>query len=166
MKALRKATVVLGAFCLVAMTLITCADVTMRYFFTRPIFGSGEMVQLLLAIVVFAGMFAVTSDRGHVNVSLFEPLMMRVFRRGYRSIFDTMSLVGVVSVTAILAWRTWDYARYPEETVVLKIPLVLVVSALALLSAISVLGAVAAMQKDKRPTPPHSPQAIAKEDAK
>lgn len=164
MKVLRKVTIVLGALCLVAMTVITCSDVTMRYLFTRPIFGSGEMVQLLLAIAVFSGMFAVTSDRGHVNVSLFEPLMTRYFRRGYRSIFDTMSLIGVVSITAILAWKAWDYAEYPEETVVLKVPLFLLVTALAVLSAISVLGALSAMQKDRRPLPPHSPEALGEED--
>lgn len=45
---IRKLTILLGALCLVAMTLVTCAEVVMRYVFNSPIFGSAEMIQMLL----------------------------------------------------------------------------------------------------------------------
>lgn len=121
---LRKFTTLLGAGCLIAMIAITCAEVFMRYVFSRPVFGSSEMVQLLLGVLVFSGMFVVTRDRGHVNVSLFEPFLLRYFRRGYRSIFDVMTLLGVVAVAGILAWRTWDLTQYPETTIVLRLPMI------------------------------------------
>lgn len=160
MNFLRKFTIILGGLCLVTMTMITCADVMMRYFFNDPIFGSGEMVQLLLSGAVFSGMFAVTLDRGHVNVSLFEPVLLTHFRRGYRSIFDTMSVIGVVSITAILGWKTWDLTIYPEETVVLQIPMILVVGTMTMLSFLSIIGALAAMWMDRGGMQPHSQQSF------
>jgi TRAP-type C4-dicarboxylate transport system permease small subunit len=159
MTLIRKLTIILGAICLVAMTLVICAEVVMRYFFGKPIFGSAEMTQMFLGITVFAGMFAVTRDRGHVNVSLFEPFLLKHFRRGYRSIFDVMTLVGVVSVTGILGWRAWDLTHYPETTVVLQLPMIWIVGAMTVLSGLAIFAALAAMREDKRPTPPHSPQA-------
>lgn len=155
---IRKFTIFLGALCLTAMVLITCAEVIMRYFFGRPIFGSAEMTQLLLGVLVFSGMFAVTRDRGHVNVSLFEPFLLRHFRRGYRILFDVCTLIGVVAVTVILGWRVWDLTHYPETTVVLHVPMIWIVSAMTVLAGLAIIGALAAMREDKRATPPHSPQ--------
>lgn len=154
----RKLTILLGAICLVAMTLITCAEVLMRYLFNSPIFGSAEMIRMLLGILVFSGMFAVTRDRGHVNVSLFEPLLVKHFRRGYRSIFDVMTLVGTVGVFGILAWRTWDLTHYPDTSVVLRLPMIWIIGAMTLLGGLAIIAAVAAMGDERRKTPPHSPQ--------
>lgn len=158
MNLIRRLTIFLGALCLVAMTLVTCAEVVMRYFFNRPIFGSAEMIQLLLGVLVFSGMFAVTRDRGHVNVSLFEPFLLRHFRRGYRSIFDVMTLVGVTGVTLVLGWRLVDLTHYPETSVVLRVPMIWIVGAMTVLAGLGIVAAVAAMRDDTRPTPPHSPQ--------
>lgn len=155
---IRKFTIVLGALCLIAMTAVTCAEVFMRYFFSRPIFGSAEMTQLLLGVLVFSGMFAVTRDRGHVNVSLFEPLLLKHFRRGYRSLFDVCTLIGVLAVAVILGWRVWDLTHYPETTVVLRLPVIWIVGAMTALASLAIVAALAAMREDKRKTPPHSPQ--------
>lgn len=155
---LLKFTIILGAFCLIAMTAITCAEVTMRYFFNRPIFGSAEITQLLLGILVFSGMFAVTRDRGHVNVSLFEPLLLRYFRRGYRSTFDVMTLIGTIAVAGVLLWRVLDLIHYPEATVVLRLPMIWIVGPMSALAALAIVAAVATMRDERRKTPPHSPQ--------
>jgi TRAP-type C4-dicarboxylate transport system permease small subunit len=157
---IRKFTILLGAVCLIAMTALTCAEVFMRYVFNRPIFGSSEMAQMLLGILVFAGMFAVTRDRGHVNVSLFEPFLMRHFRRGYRSLFDVSTLAGVTGLAGLLVWKAVDLLHYPETTVVLRLPMLWVVGGMAALAALAILAALATMREDKRPTPPHSPQSL------
>lgn len=156
----RKATIILGALCLLAMTLITCADVVMRYFFNNPIFGSGEMTQILLAVCVFSGMYAVSRDRGHVNVSLFEPFYLTHMRKAYRWLFDAFSLLGVAAVTAILGWKAYDLTQYSEETIVLQFPMLVIVGAMFLLSALSIYGAWKAATGGPRELPPHSPQNI------
>ncbi|MCJ7873246.1 TRAP transporter small permease subunit [Phaeobacter sp. J2-8] len=158
MRFIRKATIILGAMALVAMVVITCAEVILRYFFNSPVFGSAEMIQMLLGVVVFGGMFAVTRDRGHVNVSLFEPLLLKHFRRGYRGIFDVMTLVGTVGVAGILVWRVWDLTHYPENSIVLRLPMIWIIAAMAGLAALAIVAAFAAMREDPRKSPPHSPQ--------
>lgn len=158
MTVIRKFTIILGALCLVGMITVTCAEVFMRYFFSRPIFGSSESTQLMLGVLVFSGMFAVTRDRGHVNVSLFEPFLLKHFRRGYRSLFDVCTLVGVLAITVILGWRFWDLTEYPETTVVLHFPMIWILGILTILAFLAVVAAVAAMTEEKRKTPPHSPQ--------
>jgi TRAP-type C4-dicarboxylate transport system permease small subunit len=160
MQLIRKLTIILGALGLIAMIVITCAEVTMRYFFNSPIFGSAEMIQLLLGFVVFSGMFAVTRDRGHVNVSLFEPFLLKHFRRGYRSIFDTMSLIGTIAIAGILGWRVWDMIHYPETSLVLQIPMIWIVGGLTILAALAIVSAIAVMREEIRETPPHSPQSV------
>ncbi|WP_424988126.1 TRAP transporter small permease [Microbulbifer sp. S227A] len=155
---IRKITIVLGALCLVAMACVTCAEVFMRYFMRSPIFGAAELTQLLLGILVFSGMFAVTRDRGHVNVSLFEPFLLRHVRRAYRRLFDICTLVGVLAIAVILGWRVWDLTHYPESTVVLRFPMIWIVGVMTLLAGLAVVAAIAAMRDTSRETPPHSPQ--------
>ena len=157
MRFLRTASVALAGLCLTAMTLLTCAEIVMRYFFAHPIFGSAEIVKVLLGIAVFAGMFVVTLDRGHVNVSLLENVLIRQFGRGYIRMYDVVSLVGAAAVTGILAWKTYDLTVYPESTVVLRIPMIAIVAALAFLSAISILGAVFALLHETVDAPSHEP---------
>ncbi|WP_417627636.1 TRAP transporter small permease [Pararhodobacter aggregans] len=157
---IRKVTVVLGALCLVAMILVTCAEVVMRYFFAHPIFGSAEMTQLLFGVLAFCGFFAVGRDRGHVNVSLFEPFLLKRFNRGYRAIFDVMSLIGSGAIVGILGWRLWDLTEYPETTVVLRVPMIWIVAIMALLALLGVVGVLASMRDERRVPPPHSPQSF------
>lgn len=155
---LRIFTISLGALCLTAMVSLTCADVVLRYFANKPIFGSSEMIRVMLGICVFAGMFAVTRDRGHVNVSLFEPLLLRRMRGFYRTLFDGATLLGVLAITAILAWKVWDLTEYPEYSIVLRIPMIWVVSGMAALSALSVVAALVATRDRVEPVAPHTPQ--------
>ncbi|MFC6674262.1 TRAP transporter small permease [Marinobacterium aestuariivivens] len=158
MTLLRNITLIIGALCLSIMTLVTVADVAMRYLFTRPIFGSGEMIQYLLAVCVFAGMFVVNQERGHVHVSLFEPFFKQHVPNLYRWVFDLFSLLGVIGVTAILIWRAVDLIRYPESSIVLGWSLGLIVSVLATLSALSVLAALHAIYRRDLPGDDTSPE--------
>lgn len=154
----RRFTIILGALCLSAMVVLTCVDVALRYFTNSPIFGSSEMVRVMLGICVFAGMFAVTRDRGHVNVSLFEPFLLRYFRGVYRTLFDGATLLGVLAVTAILLWKVWDLTHYPDYSVVLRIPMIWVVSIMAGLSALSIVAAIIAMRSPTPQDTPHAPK--------
>jgi TRAP-type C4-dicarboxylate transport system permease small subunit len=145
MRFFRTAAVGLAAVSLIAMTLLTCANVVMRYFFKHPIFGAEEIVNNLLGVAVFAGMVVVALERGHISVSLFESFLVRHFGRAYVGLFDVMSLIGTVAVTGVLGWKVYDLVVFPEETVVLHIPMLLVVTILALLSAVSIIGALFAL---------------------
>ncbi|MCW1931496.1 TRAP transporter small permease [Pararhodobacter zhoushanensis] len=151
MRPIQKLTILLGGVCLTAMALITCAEVVMRYAFSHPIFGSAEMVQMVLGILVFAGMFTVARERSHVTVSLFEPFFLRHIPRLYRFVFNAMSLLGVSAIAVILGWRVWDLLSYPESTVVLRLPMLWIVGGMTLLAALAILAALAAMRAPQEP---------------
>jgi TRAP-type C4-dicarboxylate transport system permease small subunit len=142
MQFFRTAAIGLAALCLTAMTLLTCANVIMRYVFSHPIFGVEEIVNNLLGVAVFAGMIVVAMERGHINVSLLESFLVHYFGRAYIGLFDLFSVLGTVAVTGVLGWKVYDLILYPEDTVVLRIPVLFIVGVLTLLSAVSILGAL------------------------
>lgn len=135
-------TVNLGSIALIVMMVLTLCEIFMRYFFNSPIFGVTEIIQTMLGISVFSGMFAVTLERGHVSVSLFERFINRIKPNLYDRIFDIFTLIGTVLVTAILGWRVWELNEYPENSTVLELPMVLSVGALCVLSALTVWAAI------------------------
>lgn len=89
-----------------AMMLLTCVDVIGRYLFTRPIPGSFELTEILLAAIIFIGLPIVSLKNDHVTVDLFAsvtPYRMLVVQH------VLASLIGA-SCAAYLAWRLWLHA--------------------------------------------------------
>lgn len=160
MRHLRTLTVLVSAFSLSAMTLLTVFDVFMRFVFNDPVFGSGELIQYLLGIVIFAGMFAANSDRGHIRVSFLDPVLQRHAKGLVRIVYDLFTFAGSFAITAILLWRLAELIRYPEETVVLRMPMAAIVGVFATLSALSVIGVVAAKPAPPGETSSHGPKAF------
>lgn len=62
---------IIGMALLFVMMVMGAADVIGRYVFNRPITGTMERGEVLLAIIVFFGWGYTHINRGHVNVELF-----------------------------------------------------------------------------------------------
>lgn len=62
----------IAAAALVAIMLIMTVDAIGRYLLTSPVSAAFEVVQLLMAVLIFAAMPVVTFRREHVVVDLFE----------------------------------------------------------------------------------------------
>jgi len=60
---------------IVAMMLLTCADVFLRYLFNAPIEGTLDLTQMLMVIVVFFGLAYCGWTGGHVVVDLLRELL-------------------------------------------------------------------------------------------
>ncbi len=60
----------IGRFTLALMVILITLDVTLRYFFNMPIKGSYELVQYMLAVIVFLSLGFVQKEKGHVSISL------------------------------------------------------------------------------------------------
>lgn len=160
MRHLRTLTVLVSAFSLSTMTLLTVFDVFMRFVFNDPVFGSGELIQYLLGIVIFAGMFAANSDRGHIRVSFLDPVLQRHAKGLVRIVYDLFTFVGSFAITAILLWHLAELIRYPEETVVLRMPMAVIVGVFAALSALSVVGVLAVKPASPDESSAHGPKAF------
>ena len=95
---------------LVAMMLMTVADVTLRATFNSPIRGVYELVELLLAYTFFIALPAVFLRDENIIVNIIDDLAPRavpILQRG-------AALLAVV-VLAVMAWQGWLAARNAAE---------------------------------------------------
>ena len=65
---------VIAAFVLAAMMLLTVADVVGRYFFSRPIKGTWELVGLLLICGGTWGLAYCQAEKAHISISIMKDL--------------------------------------------------------------------------------------------
>lgn len=128
-----------AALVLAAVMMVSVVDVIGRYVFNRPLPGSSEITEILMAILIYAGMPLVGLRRAHIAVDLLDP----VTPQGLVRIRD--AIVGVISclVIALIAWRLWAYADQirasKDVTEYLKLPLAPVAYAMSVLAGIAAI---------------------------
>ncbi len=122
-----------------AMMFLTFFDVTGRKFFNSPIFGSFELTELLMGLVIFAGLPLATLRKENIAVTLLTDVLTAPQRR-IQSLL--MHLLGAV-VTAVMAWRMGAFgarlARAGETTLELQISKGLIAQSMAGLLAVTSL---------------------------
>jgi TRAP-type C4-dicarboxylate transport system permease small subunit len=97
----------LAALFLVAMVLLTMADVLLRTFFSYPIRGMLELIELGLACTIFIAFPAVFLRDEHLSVDVIDSLVPPALTR-------ILKLAGVVVsllVLAVMAWSMLPAAR-------------------------------------------------------
>lgn len=90
---------------IVAMMLLTCADVILRYF-RRPIPGTYELVCFMGAMAVAFAMAHTSIERGHVAVSL----VVRLFPERIQALIEVITISFGFIFFAFLAWQSVLYA--------------------------------------------------------
>src|SRR5688572_18642940 len=70
------------------MMLVTTIDVAGRYFLNRPLFGAFEVTEILMGLVIFAGMPLATARREHIAVNFFESRLGARGRCMQAALFD------------------------------------------------------------------------------
>lgn len=106
---------------LVILMMLTVCDVVARYLFNAPIRGAFEITEMVLLVLIFAGLPLVSHADEHVTMDFID----RVLGRRARSF--VVRLVHLITAGAmfLLAWLTWEKAGqvmgYGDTTDVLKI---------------------------------------------
>ncbi len=59
-----------GMILLAAMMFLTAADVVLRYSLNKPILGSYELTQYMLAIIISVGLAYCSIEKGHVTIDI------------------------------------------------------------------------------------------------
>jgi len=123
-------------FCMMTLTFV---DVVLRYVFNRPLRGAFEVTELMLLVLIFAGLPLVTHANEHVTMDLIDRWL------GARARNALTRLMEAVSATLMfaLAWFMWIKAQriaaYGDTTDVLRIavgPFVYFMVAMILLSGL------------------------------
>lgn len=106
---------------LLAMMLLTFVDVVARYVFSRPVRGAFEVTELMLLVLIFAGLPLVTYADEHALMDFIDRLLgVRAQQWLERAVQATCA-----AVMLLLAWVVWLKAdriwAYRDATDVLRI---------------------------------------------
>jgi len=120
----RRVEVLLGAAAsaiLMAMMLLTVVDVVARYVFNRPLRGAFEVTELMLVVLIFAGLPLVSFTDEHAVMDFIDRLLGG---RGQRRL-DRLVQAGNAAFMLLMAWLVWRKANtiwaYRDATDVLRI---------------------------------------------
>ena len=138
----RRADTILGVAAsaiLLAMMLLTFVDVVARYLFNRPIRGGFEMTELVLLVLIFAGLPLVSHADEHVTMDFIDRMLPE------RAVGILIRVVHAL-VAAVFFFLTWQVlikaariAGYGDTTDVLRItvgPFVYFMAAMIFLTAV------------------------------
>lgn len=92
---------------LFALMAVTMADVVGRDLFSRPLPGGNEIVQILMAGIIYAALPSVCRQEGHVTVDLLDGLTPRKMVP-FRQVF--LNLSGFV-ILGTICWCLWLLAQ-------------------------------------------------------
>jgi TRAP-type C4-dicarboxylate transport system permease small subunit len=112
---------VAASIILLAMMLLTTVDVVARYLFNRPLRGAFEVTELLLLVLIFAGLPLVSFTNEHAVMDFIDRVLRRRALRGLQGLVELVSAL----LMFLLAWLTWLKADriwgYRDATDVLRI---------------------------------------------
>jgi len=108
---------------LFAMMLLTFVDVVARYLFNFPLRGGFEVTELMLLVLIFAGLPLVSHADEHVTMDFIDRVLTP---RATAVVVRAVHLL-CAAVMFFLAWQVWLKARtiggYGDTTDVIKIPI-------------------------------------------
>ena len=96
-----------GLVILVAMMILTVAEVLLRYVFNRPILGSTEVIKFMMVTLAFLVLVWCTMRRGHVKVEV----VARHFPLKVQAICDTIFSLFSIALYSSMAWHSLIEAR-------------------------------------------------------
>ena len=120
----RRADALLGlgaSVVLLAMMLLTVVDVVARYWLRRPVHGAFEVTELMLVVLIFAGLPLVSFADEHAVMDFADHLLGP---RGQRALQRAVHVVNAAFM-GLLTWLMWLKADriwgYRDATDVLRI---------------------------------------------
>ena len=129
----------LAATVLMLLMIVTFIDVTGRYLFSAPLPGAFEMTEIMMAMLIFAGLPLVSRANQHVTVNLIIGLLSPKIRHFQRLITQIIMAL----VFGVMAWRMWIKAAemlvQGDETAYLLIPIAPVAFFMTILLGVSSL---------------------------
>jgi TRAP-type C4-dicarboxylate transport system permease small subunit len=127
----------LAALALFAIMILTLVDVTGRKAISQSVPGSLEMTELLMVVVIFAGLPLVSLAGEHVVFDSLDPWLSRGVRRVQDLLVDLCCALGLLG----LAWVMWRMAGQRagdgETTAQLKLAIAPFVYGMSVLCAVT-----------------------------
>ena len=106
---------------LFAMMILTFTDVMGRYLFNHSVPGGFEITEILMAMLIFAGLPLVTRREEHVSVDLLDHLMPQGMRRAVRVVMELLGGALLLGLAYLMWHKAQKVAAYGDTTTVLQI---------------------------------------------
>ena len=129
---------VLAALALFGIMWLTLVDVSGRKLLDASVTGSLEVTELLLVVVIFAGLPLVSLQGEHVVFDSLDPLIPAWLKRVQQAVVDLACAAALLGVAWLMATKGSQMIEYGDLTAQLKLPLgpfVYVMSALCAVTA-------------------------------
>ena len=109
----------IGMYLLLPMMFLTSTDVMVRAFFSRPITGSIELSEYMLAVIILLGLGYTEQEKNNVKVGFIVDKFPPRFQAGVDLLTTLLSLF----IVFILVWQGWVVAlRETTVSYMLRIP--------------------------------------------
>ena len=121
------------------MMTLTFVDVVLRYGFNRPLRGGFEVTELMLLVLIFAGLPLVTHAGEHVTMDLIDRWLGARARNALTRLMEALSATLMFALTWFMWLKATRVAGYGDTTDVLRIavaPFVYFMVAMILLSGL------------------------------
>ena len=108
---------------LFAMMTLTFVDVVLRYFFNSPIKGGFEVTEMMMAVLIFAGLPLVSRKHEHVTIDAFDRFFPAAMRRVLYVIIHLVCAAALVGMAWLLYRKAGSFAEIGDVTQTLKFPI-------------------------------------------
>jgi len=129
------------AVLLFMMMILTLLDVFGRYLFNSPIMGAYEITELMLVVLIFAGIPLAGANDEHIAVDLIDGIVPRVIAK-VRDILIALIMAVVLGALSKSIWhKGLEAIKYGDQSAMLQVPMspvfFIISVALALASLVS-----------------------------
>lgn len=111
----------LGAVALFAIMALTLVDVSGRKALSQSVPGSLEMTELLMVVVIFAGLPLVSLAGEHIVFDSLDSVLPRAVRRVQGVLVDLACTAGLLGLAWVMWTKAGEMAGYGETTAQLKL---------------------------------------------
>ena len=122
---------------LFSLMIVTFVDVVGRYGFNRPLRGAFEGTELMLLVLIFAGLPLVSHADEHVTMDFIDHMVGPAARRVISALAQFVCAVTLIGLSWLIWLKAGKIAAYGDTTDVLKILLAPFVYFMAAMIALS-----------------------------
>jgi TRAP-type C4-dicarboxylate transport system permease small subunit len=149
---------------LLGIALLTVVDAVLRYGLSRPIPGTFELSELVLATVIFFGLPYTGLTDGHVAVDVLAGRLPPRSRQAMMAAAGLLMAILLATIAWQMATLAAEMARTSRTTITARIPVfpfmvpaMLAAGAAAVCALLQGLGAAARVARPALPPPPAQP---------
>jgi TRAP-type C4-dicarboxylate transport system permease small subunit len=102
---------------------LTFIDVVLRYFFNAPIKGGFEVTEMMMAVLIFAGLPLVSRKNEHVTIDVMDRIFPAALRRTLHVLIHLVCAAALAGMAWLLYRKAGNFAEIGDITQTLKFPI-------------------------------------------